>query len=308
MWGQPMDAGKTPTQTQVPAQAAPAPPTFPMSVDDFLAGGYLERSDVILTRKHRDLTSWLIRFLTGSQFSHAALVFLVPRYETGFNKTFVIEAGTSGVDLAKLDDYLRDRRSVVGIRRLRHPWFQDDASSLVRGRMLNNIEADYAFRTIFTILFDILNKIGFGVSKSIYGKRKAMKRRKKRNRKAPNEFICSGLVQLGYVEGVGELVWDGYLPVDVMSEIIFEPNLAALLQSQDWDQFTRDEQLEIVQTTVEEFQDELAAITPEHIAASPMLDWRYVVRNQIVHEVSSDEEANALLDWSPSYEDGMAVP
>ena len=306
-----MDVGRAsrPGSSQfVDPSAAARVKTFPMSVDDFLAGGYLERSDVILTRKHRNLTSWLIRFLTGSQFSHAALVFLVPRYETGFNNTFVIEAATGGVDLAQLSDYLKDRRSVVGIRRLNRPWFQDDAQALVRGRMLNNIEADYAFTTVFTILFDTINKIGVGFSKSIYGKRKAMKRRKKRNLKAPNEFICSGLVQLGFVEGVGELVWDGYLPVDVMSEVIFEPNLAALLKSQDWDQFTRDEQLEIVQTMVEDFQDVLAAVTPEHIAASPMLDWRYVVRNQTVHEVSSESEAEQLLDWSPRQQDRMAAP
>ncbi len=33
-----------------------------MPVDVFLTGPYLQRADVLLTRKNRDFRSWLVRF------------------------------------------------------------------------------------------------------------------------------------------------------------------------------------------------------------------------------------------------------
>ena len=63
-----------------------------MPVEDFLAGNYLERADVVLTRRNWDLTSWAIRWATNSPFSHAAMVFTGPQFESGYSNTFVIES------------------------------------------------------------------------------------------------------------------------------------------------------------------------------------------------------------------------
>ena len=85
------------TQPEPAAPAEPAPPTapaaqpaapaplpleeevveevWPMPVEDFLAGKYLERADVVLTRRAWDVASWAIRWATNSPFSHAAMVF-----------------------------------------------------------------------------------------------------------------------------------------------------------------------------------------------------------------------------------------
>src|SRR5512143_3517114 len=72
----------------------------PMSVAHFLAHAeqYLRRGDVVLCKGKATLFSWAIRWWTNSHFSHAALVFAVPSQEEGFERTFLIEAGTSGVD------------------------------------------------------------------------------------------------------------------------------------------------------------------------------------------------------------------
>ncbi|HEY8247644.1 MAG TPA: hypothetical protein VIG38_10230, partial [Hyphomicrobium sp.] len=109
-----------------PAKAAPAPlpleeevveEVWPMPVEDFLAGKYLERADVVLTRRAWDISSWAIRWATNSPFSHAAMVFTGPQFESGYTSTFVIESGTSGVDLTNLRDYIADKSAFIAIKR-----------------------------------------------------------------------------------------------------------------------------------------------------------------------------------------------
>ena len=87
--------------------------------------GYLDRADIMLTRRNWDLSSSVIRWATNSPFSHAALVFNRPGQEPGITNTFVIEAGTSGVDLTNLRDYANDKSSFVAIKRFKGTWFDE---------------------------------------------------------------------------------------------------------------------------------------------------------------------------------------
>ncbi|MCK5713843.1 MAG: hypothetical protein KAI25_14065, partial [Hyphomicrobiaceae bacterium] len=79
-----------PIAAQNPATSR-AEESWPMPVETFLEGNYLRRSDIVLTRRDWDLTSWVIRWATESPFSHAALIFTGPQFESGFTNTFVIE-------------------------------------------------------------------------------------------------------------------------------------------------------------------------------------------------------------------------
>ncbi|MCH9808048.1 MAG: hypothetical protein K0U74_09965 [Alphaproteobacteria bacterium] len=287
---------------QSTAQQATAPETqstgFPMPVADFLKGPYLNRADVILTRKHRDLRSWLIRWATRGSFSHAALVFLVPHQEQGFNNTFVIESSSKGVDLNNLANYLNDRRQVVGIKRLKGTWFDERAQRLVRGRMLNSIQSTYSYATVFRLGWSVANELLFGIKARIWGARSAIKGRRRRSLQPPNEFICSGLVQLGFMNAVAEQVAMGYLLPQRVGDVVFHKDVAGFLPK-DWSQFSDAEQYEIMWDFVTGFQDVLEAITPEDIAASPALDWKYVVLDGTVHEVQTMEHARAMLSWKP---------
>ena len=118
---------------------------WPKSVDEFLAGNYLERADVVLTRREWDPASYVIRWVTDSPFSHSAMIFTSPVHEQGFASTFVIEAGTDGVDLTNFRDYVDDKSSAVAIKRLKRDWFSADKQSRVRGLLLENIKADYNY-------------------------------------------------------------------------------------------------------------------------------------------------------------------
>ena len=230
-----------------------------------------------------------------------ANVSLVPHQEQGFDNAFVIEAASGGVDLSNLADYLNDKRSLVGFKRLSGEagWFEPEAAALVRGRMLNSIKAEYSYATAATIARDFLSQLAFGVKSRIVGQRKAISSRKQRQLAIPNAFICSGLVQLGYVNAVAELASTGKLPPSALSRVVFRDDLAAFLPS-DWGEFKDAEQLEILWDFASGFRDELEAATPEHLAASRMLEWVYIVRNGLVHAVHSDEEAQAMLRWRPA--------
>ena len=72
-------------QSKQPAQsnAQPYDDTWPKPVETFLNGHYVDRADVVLTRRTGDITSSIIRWATNSPFSHAALVFTGPQFEVG---------------------------------------------------------------------------------------------------------------------------------------------------------------------------------------------------------------------------------
>ncbi len=274
------------------------PESWPMSVEQFLKGPYLYRSDVILTRKHRSFSSWLIRWATRSSFSHASLVFLVPHREKGFNNTFVIESASKGVDLSNLADYLSGQRMVVGFRRINGDWCDEDVRSLVRGRMLNSIKSTYSYATAAAIGLSFFNFFSFGVRSRIFGARKAIQGRRKGSWQPPNSFICSGLVQLGYIDAVCELISTGKLEPRRISEVVMQGELKRFLPK-DWNQFSEAEQFEIMWDFVAGFEDILEAITPEELASSRAMEWTYVMRDGVVHKVRSQENAEELLDWHP---------
>ena len=275
-------------------------PQWPMSVAAFLAGNFLRRADVVLTRKHHDVLSWFIRWATRGKFSHAALVFLVPHQEAGFNNTFVIEAAREGVGLTNLFAYLNDRRSVVGIKRLNQPWFDDEIQCIVRGRLLNSIKSPYSYATVMRIARGVIDQVLYGIRQRVTGPERALNARLRRDLPVPNAFICSGLVQLGFLNSLSELVHQGRLQPHALADVIFDPKLAPLLDNTNWAKHGAAEQSEIVWDTVTGFADVLAAITPEELASTPKLEWIYVVRAGMVYPVQSDVDAGRLLDWEPS--------
>jgi hypothetical protein len=272
---------------------------WPMPVGDFLAGDFLKRADVVLTRKHRDLRSWLIRWATRGNFSHAAMVFLVPAQEQGFDNTFVIEAAGGGVDLTNLADYLNDRRSVVGIKRLNRPWFDNDVQSLVRGRMLNTIKSKYSYATVFSIAGNFFDQLAYGVRQRVVGGARAIANRRARDIPVPNEFICSGLVQLGFVTSIGALARDGKIGAEVLGDVVFQKDLAGVLERTDWSRLSDADRVEVALGIASDYSDVLGAITPEELAQTSKLDWVYVIRDGMVYPAVGEADAARLLDWEP---------
>ncbi len=276
--------------------AAPAPgkaldDVWPKPVSEFLAGKYLDRADVMLTRRSGDIASSLIRWATNSAFSHAAMIYTAPQFDQGISDTFVIEAGTSGVDLTQFSYYAQNRSSFVAIKRLKKNWFQPALQSRVRGVLLDKIKDTYDFWTIWRIV----KNIWFGVAAKVQTKEKTVEAYHKRDWEPPNEYICSGLVQIGFVQAVIEGIRRGELSPELLRDVVFSKSAESRLpQPGDWKYLGAD-----AKETAINFQDvlndELYAITPEDLAQTEKLEWLYLIRDNKVHKVSSYADVLKLV-------------
>ena len=261
--------------------------TWPKTVDEFLAGEYLERADVVLTRRDWDLSSYMIRWATSSPFSHAAMVFTGPQFEAGFSNTFVIEAGTGGVDLPNIRDYINDKSSFVAIKRFKKPWFDQSKQSRVRGVLLDRIKGAYNYWAITRIV----RNIWFGVERQMQGKEKTVENYKQREWTPPNDYICSGLVQLGFVEAVIEFIKSGALPISALKEVVFHTEAASRLPDEaDWQYMEPAAQVETAELFRVQNIVELEAVTPHDLATSDKLEWLYFIREGQVYKVNSYDD------------------
>lgn len=265
---------------------------WPKPVTEFLAGNYLERADVVLTRRSGDLASTIIRWATNSAFSHAAMVYTGAQFDQGISGTFVIEAGTSGVDLTKLSDYAENKSTFVAIRRFNREWFNAARQSRVRGVLLDKIKDTYDYWTIWRIA----RNLWFGVQSKISTKEKAVEAYHDRDWEPPNEYICSGLVQIGFVQATIEAIKRGELSPEVLREVVFTKSAESRLpQPGDWKLLGDD-----ARATAALFQDvlndELYAITPEDLAQTEKLQWLYLIKDGVVHKVTSYADVLALVN------------
>lgn len=250
---------------------------WPKPVETFLdeAALHLRRSDVVLCRGKRSLFSRLIRWATRSHFSHTAVVFLIPKHDEGFNNTFLIESITSGVDITDLHHYAVEHADAydVAIKRLERDWFDENVQRLVRGRMLNFIKAEYDFGTILAIARSVLRKLLFGLRTRFAGLEPTLRRTYARKGLAPAQFICSGFVQYGFLATVRALVARDRLPEPCLDEVLFKDGLTA-----------RSDTAAVLSTT------------PENLARSEKLTWKFVIRDGLVHPVNTAAEADRLLE------------
>jgi hypothetical protein len=245
---------------------------FPMRVGDFLAldDKLLRRGDIVLSRSPT-LSSRAIRAASGSFFSHAALVFLVPQPDEGFNNAFLLESTGEGVGLANLRGYVGGRKPAadIAILRLEGPQFDEHYFKRVRGLMLDHVKSGYDYGRVFRLALSLNFGFRWGWSTIAKGKGGAMREAIKRTRKrvinwVPPQFICSGFIQYGFVEALRR----HGLPAD---PAIFKSGLD------------------------ENDRDAILAVTPEDIAQSARLTWKYVIRKGWVHEVASYANARRII-------------
>ncbi|MFN0218887.1 MAG: hypothetical protein ACKVP4_08760 [Hyphomicrobium sp.] len=258
---------------------------WPKPVDEFLAGEYLNKADVVLTRRSGDIASYIIRWATGSLFSHAAMVYTAPPFDTGISETFVIEAGTGGVDLTKLSDYVRgDNADFVAFRRLKSkPWFDGNRQARVRGVLLDKIKARYDFWTVWKIA----KNVWFGVQTKMQSRPKTVERYRKNKWQPPNEYICTGLVQIGFVEMMIEAIRKGEISPESLRDVVFTRAAENTLPEKGNWQYLGEDQKETAINFREILNDDLFSVTPEDLAQTDKLDWTYLVRKGAVHKITS---------------------
>jgi hypothetical protein len=115
--------------------------------------------------------------------------------------------------------------------------------------------------------------------------RKALRSAYDRKGRAPANFICSGLVQYGYLAAIHDSVkQDGApLPDDADDLAVMNPQLKSR---------SPDELL----SGSPETRSALLATTPEDISRAPQLVWKYAIVRGRVHAVASRDQAVACFD------------
>jgi hypothetical protein len=279
------------TWASMPAPIIAAPPpepaSWPMPLAEFRHGYHLEPGDIVLTTRLESFFSFLVKRFDNSRFAHAALTFVTPRHYPGVDRTYLIEATFSGVDLTSLAEIVaptkvyadtRDKpRYVVGIKRLEAPWFNPSMGPMVGGRMLRFIkDDDYNFSLLAALAFN--NTAFFKLRDKLFGRAPTVADFLKRSKRfAPVEFICSGFVQYAFVDMVRSAVETGMLPIDVAEQ-------------------ARDEVLFPAWATASSSMEDLMAVKPLELASSPRLKWKYLIYAGQVHKVESDDDVAALFD------------
>lgn len=241
------------------------PPHFPMRVAKFLdeSERYLHRGDIILSR-NQSLASTLIRLTTGGFFSHAALVFLLPRREEGLDSTYVLESVSTGVGVGNFERWVDGRHASeqVAILRLEGAGLDVDFFNKVSGLMLEYVNGSYDYGRMVSKTVSII----FGIQSQIA---KLKRGRKSVKPWVPKSFICSGYIQYGLVEAMRRRKNDP----------------STVILKKDLDVHDR---------------DGILAVLPEDIATSQKPTWLYVVRRGFVHQVSSYEQAKKLISGAQS--------
>jgi hypothetical protein len=242
------------------ANAGAEPPHFPMRVSEFLkqSDRFLDRGDIILTR-NKTWGSRIVHFGTGSFFTHAALVFLLPNPAEHFENTFVLESMPSGVGVANIKRWISGPHPTeeIAILRLQGHGLDRAFFKLVGGIMLDQVNSAYDYGIAFNLGLSVWFGIKLGWSRI--------------NRKTttykpwtPKTFICSGYIQYGLVEAKRRNNLD---PDSVLlKEGVAPYDRAGLL-----------------------------AVSPNDLATSKKLKWLYAVRRGWVHQVNSFEQAREVI-------------
>ena len=233
---------------------------FPMTVKAFFmdADRFLNRGDILLSRSPF-LASKLIRIFSGSFFSHAALIFLLPQDKEHFSHTFVIESLFKGVGIANLETYVNGRKPVeeVGILRLEGKGFIQDFFKRTNGVLLNEVNKPYDFPRLWRIAFATL----FGLQQAM---RRIQRRPSVYRRWFPRQFICSGFIQYGLYQA---------------AEVSKIETSRVILKNGLKDPST----------------DEMMGITPEDVATSDKLTWKYVIRRGWAYEADNYDLAKRII-------------
>lgn len=281
----PADIGITPRKEAIPE---PEDVTWPMPVENFQYGHFLEPGDIILSTRLESFFSFLMKRFDNSRFAHASLTFVTPRHYAGVDRSFLIEATFGGVDLGAFSEIVAPTKTysdthekpryVVGIKRLETDWFTPEMRPMVAGRMLRFIKDDEYNFALLAALAANRSNFFFRLRDQLFGRAPTIGDYLKRTKKyAPVDFICSGFVQFAYVDMVRTAIEAGMLP----------PHLA---------EQARDDVFFAPWVDPKCSMEMLMAVKPLELAASRALQWKYLIYGGKVHKVSSEAEVNALFD------------
>jgi hypothetical protein len=242
----------------------------------------LKAADILLIHTKRSLWSWIIRFGTRCYWNHALIVCTLENTDQSYHNTIIVDPKTDGsIQMDCASKYLsRLDKYDVAVKRLEAEWFQDDYQSDGPGfrSRICNIAANEVASKFGSNLMVLINRTIRQIT-VIY----RFVRRKIKGPKAPlhlpwnirpiqmKAFTCSGFVQWCYYKGVSQVLEEMGADRSMFQEVLFNPR---------------------VKKKVTPF--ELLTTTPADLANCAKLSWKYIIKDRVIREVSSGEEAKLI--------------
>ena len=254
------------------------------AMEELVEGGKLKRADILLSHTKRSLLGRLIRFGTNCYWNHALMIYTIRNLKQGYDSTFIIESGGAGIDIHNITHYFKQpKKHDVAVKRFEADWFKDDSETgglryrkKVRGFALKEIDDKYNHRLIVDIARRFVRQLILGFLFPWIRRKPSEQRQITVPRIAKrlniNTYICSGFVQWAYYKAVSQIRDEDESDTPEIQETFFNPRLEGSVTD-----------------------DDLLSTTPADLARSDKLNWKYVIKDGNVWEVSSEEEVNKVL-------------
>jgi len=299
---------------------------------------FLRVSDVLVrVNLGPEIFSRFIRLSTNSQWSHAALLYLMNDPREGFDNMFVLEAmNGAGVRVVSWKGEVTPYdKFAVGIRRLQLDWYKESAYEAASHdpKDPENIDGIWYLRRVRGMALDQINAMfdegTIGELTALYVERLAGQYKlpflfkiaawfvqliRGRGQADPTpRFICSGLVQYSFFAALRQNIIDCFASdqpgdhdialsnLDNMHHVIFRADPDGIIAN--YVQQVKSGELKPDTPVPGNVEDFLRTTTPADFSRSPNLQWRYVIRAGKVWEILND----ALADYKPQSPDEAAV-
>lgn len=288
---------------------------------------FLRVSDVLVrVNLGPEIFSRFIRLSTNSQWSHAALLYLMNDPREGFDNLFVLEAmNGAGVRVVSWKGEITPYdKFAVGVRRLQLDWYKESAYEAashdhkdpeditgiwylrhVRGMALDQINAMFDEDTIGELTALYVQRLAGQYKLSFLFKIAAwfVQLIRGRGQADPTpRFICSGLVQYSFFAALRQSIIDCFASgqpgdheialsnLDNMHQVIFRADPDGIIA--DYVQQVKSGKLTPDAAVPGNVVNFLRTTTPADFSRSPNLQWHYVIRAGKVWEIFNDAPAD----------------
>jgi hypothetical protein len=312
-------------------------------------GPHLRVSDVVV-RTNLDPTqifSRFIRLATNSNWSHSALLYLINDPPKGFDNTFLVEAMTSGVRVASWrNEVVPYNTFTVGIKRLRLDWYVEtpretskhdptdpedvvgiDYLRHIRGMAIDQVNNLYDHNVVWELTSLYIERVAREhlaaiplIAEAAAGAANMFKHWEEDSSKADPmfRFICSGLVQFSFFEALrvrinNDLAIPAHRDAAMsnlsnLSRIIFRDDPQKVVPN--YIQQVQSGKLKLSDPVPGEVTNLLQTSTPADFNDSPNLEWRYIIKEGMVWQISpapdnyipaSQDESSVLALMRPAH-------
>lgn len=254
-----------------------------MAMTELVERGRLRRADILLARYKRSFYGWIARLTTRCYWNHAFIIYMVADPHNGFDKALIIDPKMGSIHLDDIAYYLANPQKYdVAVKRFEPDWFQSDGQagglpfcSSVCNVALRETADRYDTRFLKRYLRKASRLLRLGyryIRRRIkYPGRGRKKVQHFTRRLKINTYSCSGFVQWSYYQGVAQVLRDSPDKAS-LDEVVFNPRLSGEITEED-----------------------LLTTLPTDLVRSQKLAWKYVVKDGVVWEVSSEAEVNAVV-------------